>query len=503
MNRKLGISHALPDGSNVIHSAISGKNALGRTTDVLVHWCKMEMELDQKCVGDLRILTQTLLEFATPDAGNNYGQIEIGFSQHLVIIATRFEFRGELQLGQLEKDLTQYWLNVEEVKLFKRVLLPHDRVEVRYHSKLNLMEWRVYRSTRADEVVDHNPSFAVIVDDSAGIDSGKSVYTNAGDLPFQDWMTEVYHSRPEPSRAGDMYVQEGGTQDEIEWARVIVEREAAEIEQQITFTSGVKQDDVTNLEHLAKPGDEALKQRELQQQFSDEKIRELLSEQVDLKDSVKNFVLEMKQQELRSTRVLNTLYKKIQQMELLLHRKELVNQRNQTERKVLQHKLESERKKKKSDKNDNFREKALEMFEMLKRVKEENSSLEKMMIELRSRDAEKPVDQPLDSLGQKQLDEMGKKLERTLRALDSEKLKVKSLSERAIVAEKDAQATGPLVQDLEAKVEHALKVAQQHKKDTDVVKQKLIQADAEKNKIKNELTKAQAQIQTLMKRQAA
>jgi uncharacterized coiled-coil DUF342 family protein len=42
----------------------------------------------------------------------------------------------------------------------------------------------------------------------------------------------------------------------------------------------------------------------------------------------------------------------------------------------------------------------------------------------------------------------------------------------------------------------------QYKKEIDSMKQKMVQADAEKNKVKNELLKAQAQIQTLMKRAA-
>jgi septal ring factor EnvC (AmiA/AmiB activator) len=72
-----------------------------------------------------------------------------------------------------------------------------------------------------------------------------------------------------------------------------------------------------------------------------------------------------------------------------------------------------------------------------------------------------------------------------------------------MIAEKEAQAAGPIIEDLESKVEHTLKTVQQHKKETEQVKQKLVQSDAEKNRIKNDLIKANAQIQTLMKRQAS
>jgi hypothetical protein len=151
---------------------------------------------------------------------------------------------------------------------------------------------------------------------------------------------------------------------------------------------------------------------------------------------------------------------------------------------------------------DHFRVKAIEMFEMLKRSKEECKALEKTNHELR-KELSSTENTTTTGMSQKYLEELTKKMERTQRALEAEKLKVKTLSERAMVAEKEAQASGPLIDDLESKVEHTLKVVQQHKKETEQIKLKLVQSDAEKNKVKNELMKAQAQIQTLMKRQAA
>ena len=107
------------------------------------------------------------------------------------------------------------------------------------------------------------------------------------------------------------------------------------------------------------------------------------------------------------------------------------------------------------------------------------------------------------TVAQQQIEDLVKKIDVYQRALAEEKAKAISINERLNVAEKEAQAAGPIIEDLEARVEHTLKVAQQHKKETEQVKQKLVQSDAEKNKIKNELVKAQAQIQTLMKRQAS
>ena len=138
------------------------------------------------------------------------------------------------------------------------------------------------------------------------------------------------------------------------------------------------------------------------------------------------------------------------------------------------------------------------MYEMLKQVKEEKRELER---QLDSRNEIGVENRPI--FNPKQVEELTKKLERNQRALETEKSKVKALSERVIVAEKEAQSSGPLIEDLESKIEFTLKTVQQHKKETEQVKQKLVQSDAEKNRIKNDLVKAQAQIQTLMKRQAS
>jgi DNA repair exonuclease SbcCD ATPase subunit len=142
------------------------------------------------------------------------------------------------------------------------------------------------------------------------------------------------------------------------------------------------------------------------------------------------------------------------------------------------------------------------MFEMLKKVKEEKAELEKLINDSRRKDNSEGFEGPFNQ-NLKALDESVKKSERLQRAFDAEKVKLKTLSERVMIAEKEAQAAGPIIEDLESKVEHTLKTVQQHKKETEQVKQKLVQSDAEKNRIKNDLIKANAQIQTLMKRQAS
>ena len=345
---------------------------------------------------------------------------------------------------------------------------------------------------------------------------------------------------------------DGVGQDDSEWARVVVEQEESAIDEEIRASRAWDQrnsDDVRTFKNESEIDDRSearfstsgssleLEEWKIEAEtpvqnnsveaedsynpYSENQIRKLLSEQGDLKHEIKQMVLELKQKELKSVREVNLLEKKIKQFENLVRRKELVNQRSITEMKVLQAKLEQERRKKKSEKpesGDQFRDMALEMFEMLKRVKEENQALESMMISIKQREklqgaqiseassaiAPHSMSLPEMSLSQsKQVDELNKKVERLNRALESEKQKVKALSERITTAQKEAQSAGPIIDDLQTKVEHTLKIAQQHKKETEAVKQKLVQADAEKNKVKNELTKAQAQIQTLTKRLAA
>jgi chromosome segregation ATPase len=101
------------------------------------------------------------------------------------------------------------------------------------------------------------------------------------------------------------------------------------------------------------------------------------------------------------------------------------------------------------------------------------------------------------------LDEAQKKLDRTQRALEAEKQKSAQFSARALSAERELGKADPIIKDLEMKVETVMKTSNQAKKEVESLKQRLVQADAEKNRIQNELMKAQAQIATLMKRHAS
>ena len=487
---RIGISHSLPEGTEVIHSSILGVNCLGRISDLLAAWCVRALKTSPDFLGDFRLLAQSLMEFSCPKSGDSLGQVELAEHAGLVIIATRFPCRLVLNTELLAQELTQYWLNSEDLKLFKRMLSPQDRVEVRYHEKLNLIEWRVSRPVgEAQEVLDHSDSFQVLSDNSIDIQASNVVFKELGDLPFNEWLTDVYRNQKLGNRAGSVTVEGGESQDDQEWARIVVERETHEIAKEA--------DRIVESEQL---GDQNQESTTFQRS---EEIEKIFAENMDLKAGAKQVALRVRKIELDSEREKNLFQQKLTQFESLLHKKEYMNQRHQTELKVLNEKISELKNNPDTSRSEHFRVKALEMYEMLKNVKDECKSLERTVHEMKRKERDASDGPSSTGMSQKYIDELNKKVERNQRALEAEKLKVKTLSERVIVAEKEAQSAGPLIDDLESKMEHTLKSVQQHKKETEQVKQKLVQADAEKNKIKNDLMKAQAQIQTLLKRQAA
>jgi hypothetical protein len=506
-DERLGISHSLPEGVTVVHSTILGANCLGRITDLLSAWCSRELSMGTASLSDFRLLTQALMEFSCPKAGESLGQIELAESEGLLIVATRFPCRLALNSQILSKELTQYWLNSEEVKLLKRMLSPHDRVEVRYHEKLNLIEWRVCRHTGLSEVVmDHSESFRVMTDLSSDLDSANVQYQELGDLPFTDWLTDAYKNRQTGNRAGSVTVAGGESQDEQEWARIVVEREKEDIEKNLEtiFHSDLLSEEELIRQFSAELGEQSSEIHRARNALSEEEIEGILTENRNLKDAAKEVAMRVRKLELTAEREKVVFQQKTLQLESLLHKKEYQNQRHQSEMKVLHQKIAEQKKTTTSSTHsDHFRVKALEMYEMLKKIKEDNKILERSIVEMKRKERDASDGPSSSGMNQKHLEELTKKMERNQRALDSEKLKVKTLSERVIIAEKEAQSAGPLIDDLESKVEHTLKVVQQHKKETEQVKLKLVQSDAEKNRIKNDLMKAQAQIQTMMKRQAS
>ncbi len=505
---KLGISHVLDEEADIIHSTIIGRNSLGRVSDLVSAWCSRRLGCGTLYLSDLRILIQALLEFASPREGKNLlGQIELGTSDGLLLVATRFECNLQFSPDSIERDLTQYWLNSDDAKLLKKVLLSHDRVEVRYLTKLNLIEWRVCRGLEGVET-SHDSSFLILVDESDAVDAATDRYVDLGDLPYEEWVSDVYRNKNEKTKSGDVRIEGGETsQNQSEWARVVSEKESDEIDEVVINAvkdGSYDQDDEITYRY-ADSEQESIFERSAR--YSNEVVTNLLSEQVGLKENLKTLLLEMKQRDLRNKREVLGSQRKLDELDTLLKRKELVIQKVQEQVQLLQNRISGDRKQKEDgDKSSQFRLKAMEMFEALKKVKNEKTALEKRMAEMKSGREDGSQGTGIGSsevAAQKQIEELNKKYERTVRALEAEKAKIKVLNERAMSAEKEAQSTAPLVKDLETKVEHALKVNQQHKKEMETMKLKHVQAEAEKNRIKNDLVKAQAQIQTLMKRQAA
>jgi hypothetical protein len=199
------------------------------------------------------------------------------------------------------------------------------------------------------------------------------------------------------------------------------------------------------------------------------------------------------------------LKKRVTSAEALLQKKEMELYRRETELKEL--------KKNGSAPNGGtgaagggnpFREKALQMYSKLKELSLANEALERKIFLLRNRRGDEELESQVDQsfgLGRAQED-ADKRIERLQRALDSEKAKVKGLLDRALAAEKEAQSVAPVVSDLEARLEFVTKTSLQHKKDVEMMKQKLVQAEGEKNKVQNELIAAKAQNETLKKRAA-
>lgn len=505
---KLGLGNSLPEDAAVVHSTVMGSNCLGRLTDLLSAWCKRELQLDPVFLSEFRLVLQGLLEFTCPKGEDALGQIELGEDGFALMVAARFPCRISLKREMVEKELTQYWLNSNEVKLLKKLLGAQDRVEVRYNETMNLIEWRVCRPKQvlAESDVDYSSFFRVYVDHNAGLDTSKVKYKDLGDLPFDEWLNDSYRNKPNTSRAGKILV-EGESQDEQEWARVVVERERQKIEDEIQKIAELEKVAEQELVRKFSSNNETLDNTLIEfesKTVPTAEIEQILASHQDRVEASKELGRRIRNLEISLDQEKTISHQRMVHVETLLRKKEYLNQRHLVEINELQKVISESRKKKEFDRNENnFRMKALEMFEVLKKSKEDYKELLKLHDELKNRESSNGDSLSAAPGAIKAAEELTKKLERGQRALDAEKVKVKNLSERVITAEREAQFTAPLVEDLESKVEHTLKVVQQHKKETEQVKQKLVQSEAEKNRIKNDLLKANAQIQTLMKRQAS
>jgi hypothetical protein len=470
---RIGLANAVGDKTKIFHGGISSRNSFGRVTDLAVIWLKENHRIESKQAGELRVMIQAMLEFGFPDQNSNVGHLELAIENNLLLIALRFEnFMIELE-DHAEKALVQFWLNSEDSMLLKKILHHHDSVEMRFASRLNLIELRIVRPLNEDAVRHQAQSFVVMTDEEKGIESRHSEYEEMGDVDYQRWLSDVYHNQKKKEKSGELFRGEASLQREHEVSRTVFERDQKEIENQLHQW-------VEEQFRVLQPDDPI-------------QISETQKQRVRLYEEL----LMRKEQALQRSILVN---ESIQENQFKQRIPGSGNEENQVSLRNLSGQ---------STNSDQpmvraFRDKAMQMFDMAKKLQVENSELKRQLSQMKSEDriTEIDVDESPNTGVNLQMEDLLKKVERLNRALETEKQKVKMLSDRVTVAEKEAQSSSPLIEDLEAKVETTLKNSQQYKKETELVKQKLVQAEAEKNKIKNELLKAQAQIQTLNKRLA-
>ncbi len=473
---KLGLGNTVADKTVIFHGGITTRDSFGRVTDLVVVWTKKEHNLNQKLSGDLRVLVQGLLEFGFPPNKSSVGHLEMAIEEQNIYVGLRFENFIVEEGDDIEKKLAQYWLNSEESSLIKRILYPQDRVEVRFLKELNLLEWRIIRSLSLESLNLDAVSFQVFSEIEDGLMSDHDQFVEMGDVHYDDWISEVYQNSHEKNKSGELFQDGESVQGEAEWARVVSE-------------------------HDQKVIDETVKVFKAQAEASDNDEVVFKSEQ-----STSGAAVETVKGKMVSE--VDLLNEKIKQYEKLLKQKEKQNQKMGMEIVSLQEKVSNVIKVSQNTDVKQvqlFRDKAMQMFEMVKALQVDKQALEKTIFEMKRGGGSAGIGAKASSDPGLilQVEELSKKSERLTRALEAEKQKVKGLLDRAMLAEKEVQGSTSATGELERKAENALKLVQVSKKETEVVKQKLMQSEAEKNKIKNDLIKAQAQIQTLMKRQAS
>ena len=509
---KIGLASIVPTGTVIVHSSIIGRKAFGRVSDLLSAWLINEFALAPFAIARFRMLTSALLE-ALPRQESTSTLIEMAVFDGQIVIAARAECGLDVDPTQVERSFTQFWLHSNETQIFKKVIHPADRIEVRFQEKTRLVEWRVFRKMDDVGELDASGSFSVIEDARDRIEQEEAQYVDLGDLPHKTWLEDVYRTANHASSSGDVILQTGGSQSEEEMIRLKVRNELGEIERTVQEgRTSAFDSEVTVIAGSASPMEESF-QRVIEGIKSEQGVEEELVRALEvLKVESQRNAINAEQFKARN-----------EQFEELLSRKErlLLKKDADIEALIAKHQREIERLTD-EQKSNPFRTKAIEMFERVRMLQEENRGLEKLIHQMRranadavagaaratqetvqSESAQEPSEgdspAPMTSL----TEDLEKKIDRLRRALDSEKEKTKSILDRALAAEKEAQSSAPIISDLEAKVEHVLKTSLQYKKDIDAMKLKLVQAEQEKNKLKNELLNAQAQIKTLQKRQAA
>jgi hypothetical protein len=514
--QRIGISNALPQEISVLYSRVPSRGSFGRIADLCAHAAIHENQLDTASADMLALRIHALLSGVFTLAKGSGVFFEMAAPAHEFLISSRFSIQELIQNDEfpmgIEVWVREKWMKSDVFQPLRALMGPVDRIEVRFNMTLKLVEWRWVRKRGVHSLKEGEEVFYVIADEADKIYQNSELPKELSDLPFDRWLEEVYKTNSKfgtAQGAGEIFFRGESIQNETEVSRVITSREKKNVEDTVNkeMDKSCWEDGIENLDlkNRLKPEDEVRVEA---------KAEEIVSHIEEVKDErAREIIQDTKRRELRAKHDLIVIQRKSEKYEALLEEKEKMIQRKAMEIRHLNAKLlEKTGSDEFTESAQRFKEKALQMAEALKRSKEDNEALEKLVFELRQKNRvmeaageagmKMPAGGPV-TVAQQQIEDLVKKADRISRALEAEKAKVISLSERLATAEKEAQAAGPMIEDLEAKVEHTLKVAQQHKKETEQVKQKLVQSDAEKNKVKNELVKAQAQIQTLMKRQAS
>lgn len=469
---RMGLGSVLGKEVELLNSMVMGRSSIGRISDLSVVWATRRKLVPEEQFGKLRVLIQALLEYSQPNDKAPSGYYEFSVHEGRAYVSVRFPNTHEVGEG-LEQALMEYWKSSEEIQWVKNVLIPTDEVVVLVHPKTNQIEWRVSRRVQGvQEASAEGPSFTVLSDTSEKIETEHENYVEIGDLPFDDWMSDVYRSSKEKKQSFEQITIKGASEEkETEHTRTISGDFDASRSDEETLVKGVSKDEEATF--IKNAGS-----------YLEKVSTQIISGSAEDQEQAKQSIQETKKRELMISREVQLLRDRLKNAEDLG-----------------------------KDRSSEHRKKADQLFEELQKAKADAKSLRKLLDEQKTIGsvAESSETEGSLSVGTSenavsnalQVEELTKKLERTVRALETEKEKVKVLSDRATKAEKEAQTTKPMLQGLEKKLEHAAKVAEQQKKDIDAVKQKVVKAEAEKNKIKNELMKAEAQIKTLTKRLAS
>lgn len=531
---KFGLGNAVDDSVEVIHGNLIGRRSFGRVSDLTLAWIEAHTKKTDYEISRLRLLMQALFEMAYTHHQKQSGHFECALAGDHVLLAARYTLKATHET--IEKEMLNLWNEDPNCRLLNKFLGRHDRVEILYSPSLSLIEWRIYFTETAQNNDSGNiPSFLIHIIDEKQIETHHQKYTELGDLNYQKLLSEAYRSAAQKSRTGDFKYKDRSVSEDDDGANVIFEKEInalledsvlvvseryAELKQKML--ARVKGDaSVTHKDELndfTEDAQDQVDETELkaiesdateiaQVEFDQINAQRVTRGEAPLPQEVKEIIRAAKYQELLVHRKLMTYKTRLEKLEELLRQKEASKNQIQSQMRILNEKLVLvQNSSGQSSQAKAFRDKAIEMHNMLKVVKESNVGLTRQVRELKAQLERMPAGEegltsaPAHTV---QVEELTKRQERTQRALDAEKLKVKQLSERLVQAEKDTAQASRLKTDLENKMEQANRVAALHRKDLDAQKQKLVQIESEKGKLQAEINRLKTELQTLQKRSSA